>query len=121
MPKLSDAPGAAGVAPGVDLAGVIDDLLRSGEEEDDEKDDATTRADASSDGTRGDGDGDSTEAKAEAEAPKIERREALYAVTGHTVWLGGISADDTRILCDGANNIALMYDYSEDPDGDGDV
>ena len=71
--------------------------------------------------TRGDGDGDSTEAKAEAEAPKIERREALYAVTGHTVWLGGISADDTRILCDGANNIALMYDYSEDPDGDGDV
>ena len=105
----------------MDLAGVIDDLLRSGEEEDDEKDDATTRADASSDGTRGDGDGDSTEAKAEAEAPKIERREALYAVTGHTVWLGGISADDTRILCDGANNIALMYDYSEDPDGDGDV
>ena len=121
MPKLSDAPGAAGVAPGVDLAGVIDDLLRSGEEEDDEKDDATTRADASSDGTRGDGDGDSTEAKAEAEAPKIERREALYAVTGHTVWLGGISADDTRILCDGANNIALMYDYSEDPVGAGDV
>ena len=42
-------------------------------------------------------------------------------MTGHTVWLGGISADDTRILCDGANNIALMYDYSEDPDGDGDV
>lgn len=122
MPRLSDAPGAAGVAPGVDLAGVIDDLLRSGEDEaEEEKDEETTREDGTPDGTRGDGDGDATETKAETEAPKIERREALYAVTGHTVWLGGISADDTRILCDGANNIALMYDYSEDPDGDGDV
>ena len=50
-----------------------------------------------------------------------DSREALYAVTGHTVWLGGVAADDVRILCDGANNVALMYDFSEDPDGDGDI
>lgn len=56
-----------------------------------------------------------------AAPPVVERREALYAVTGHTVWLGGLTCDDTRILCDGANNIAMMYDYSDDPDGDGDI
>ena len=42
-------------------------------------------------------------------------------MTGHTVWLGGVSCDETRIMCDGANNIAMMYDYSDDPDGDGDI
>ena len=28
---------------------------------------------------------------------------------------------ERRILVDGANNVAMMYDFSEDPDGDGDV
>ena len=42
-------------------------------------------------------------------------------MTGHTVWLGGVVADETRILCDGANNVAICYDFSEDPDGDGDI
>lgn len=108
MPRLSTEPGAPGTDVGVDLAGVIDDLLR------------------------GEGEGEGREDKSNAKEkekeknPKpspfvAERREALYAVTGHTVWLGSVSADETRILCDGSNNVAMCYDFSEDPDGDGDV
>ena len=51
----------------------------------------------------------------------VKKSECLYAVTGHTVWLGGVQADETRIICDGANNIAMCYDFSEDPDDDGDI
>ena len=57
----------------------------------------------------------------EASSPLPERREALYAVTGHTVWLGDVCADEERILCDGANNVTICYDFTEDPDGDGEI
>ena len=42
-------------------------------------------------------------------------------MTGHTVWLGDVCADDTRIVCDGANNVTICYDFTEDPDGDGEI
>ena len=51
----------------------------------------------------------------------VKKSECLYAVTGHTVWLGSVQADETRILCDGANNIAMCYDFSDDPDDNGDI
>ena len=51
----------------------------------------------------------------------VKKSECLYAVTGHTVWLGSVQADETRIVCDGANNIAMCYDFSDDPDDNGDI
>jgi len=51
---------------------------------------------------------------------KAIRRDARYAVLGHTIWLGGTYADDDRIICDGANNVLLEYDFSSTPD-DGDA
>ena len=51
----------------------------------------------------------------------MKKSECLYAVTGHTVWLGSVQADETRIVCDGANNIAMCYDFSDDPDDNGDI
>ena len=52
---------------------------------------------------------------------EVKKSECLYAVTGHTVWLGSVQADETRIVCDGANNIAMCYDFSDDPDDNGDI
>ena len=51
---------------------------------------------------------------------KTIRRDARYAVLGHTIWLGGTYADEKRIICDGANNVLLEYDFSSTPD-DGDA
>ena len=108
MPRLSGD--GAGTDPGVDLAGVIDDILRGdgGDDGEDAKEKSDDTIDEASENRL-------------STPPPTERREALYAVTGHTVWLGGVVADETRILCDGANNVAICYDFSEDPDGDGDI
>lgn len=46
---------------------------------------------------------------------KAVRRDARYAVLGHTIWLGGTYADAERIICDGANNVLLEYDFSNAP------
>jgi|AntAceMinimDraft_12_1070368.scaffolds.fasta_scaffold38404_2 hypothetical protein len=141
MPRLSSRGRGAGYGfgYGVDSAGVIDDLLpgtaagtRGGEGggggDSDEGDGG--KGDTEGDADTGVGGSDSSGSTAgsawpddpavdEDPAPLVERREALYAVTGHTVWLGGISCDETRILCDGANNIGIMYDFSDHPDADG--
>jgi hypothetical protein len=104
MPRLSTRGDAPGSDLGVDLAGVVDDARRPRDE-------------------NGDGDAEKSEDTFDArerDAPP-ERREALYAVTGHTVWLGGVCADEERILCDGANNVAMCYDFTEDPDGEGEI
>ena len=42
-------------------------------------------------------------------------------MTGHTVWLGDVCADDERIVCDGANNVTICYDFTETPTGTGDM
>jgi len=47
---------------------------------------------------------------------KTVRRDARYAVLGHTVWLGSTYADAERIICDGANNVLLEYDFSSPTD-----
>ena len=47
---------------------------------------------------------------------KAIRRDARYAVLGHTVWLGSTYADSERIICDGANNVLLEYDFSTPTD-----
>lgn len=44
------------------------------------------------------------------------RRDARYAVLGHTVWLGSTYADADRIICDGANNVLLEYDFTAKTD-----
>ena len=62
-----------------------------------------------------------TRTERSAAAAATEETECLYAVTGHTVWLGSVQADETRIVCDGANNIAMCYDFSDDPDDNGDI
>ena len=47
---------------------------------------------------------------------KTIRRDARYAVLGHTVWLGSTYADADRIICDGANNVLLEYDFTAQAD-----
>jgi hypothetical protein len=47
---------------------------------------------------------------------KTIRRDARYAVLGHTVWLGSTYADAERIICDGANNVLLEYDFTAQAD-----
>lgn len=47
---------------------------------------------------------------------KTVRRDARYAVLGHTMWLGSTYADAERIICDGANNVLLEYDFSSPTD-----
>ena len=47
---------------------------------------------------------------------KTVRRDARYAVLGHTMWLGSTYADAERIICDGANNVLLEYDFSSPAD-----
>ena len=128
MPRLSDAPGARGAEPGTDLAGVIDDIpLGPGPESEagargsGSGDDAYDAYDASGSGSGPGGPSSSAEEAEAAPPPAPERREALYAVTGHTVWLGDVCADDERIVCDGANNVTICYDFTEDPDGDGEI
>lgn len=127
MPKLSDAPGARGADLGTDLAGVIDDILRgpAGPETSDERGSGSDGSSSSPMNASDASDAsDASSAKANenaAPAPLPERREALYAVTGHTVWLGDVCADEERILCDGANNVTICYDFTEDPDGDGEI
>ena len=126
MPRLSDAPGARGAEPGTDLAGVIDDVPLGPESEADARgsgsgDDAYDAYDASGSGSGPGGPSSSAEEADAAPPPAPERREALYAVTGHTVWLGDVCADDERIVCDGANNVTICYDFTEDPDGDGEI
>ena len=61
------------------------------------------------------------EERGDASGGDVKKSECLYAVTGHTVWLGSVQADETRIVCDGANNIAMCYDFSDDPDDNGDI
>ena len=123
MPRLSDAPGARR-RPGTDS--VIDDIpLGPGpsRRRARDRDPATTRTTRTTRRARPGPGGPSSSAE-EAEAappPAPERREALYAVTGHTVWLGDVCADDERIVCDGANNVTICYDFTEDPDGDGEI
>jgi hypothetical protein len=51
---------------------------------------------------------------------KTIRRDARYAVLGHTIWLGGVYADAERIVCDGANNVLLEYDFTATADDDDD-
>eukprot|EP00227_Mantoniella_beaufortii_P020214 CAMPEP_0197580254 /NCGR_PEP_ID=MMETSP1326-20131121/4088_1 /TAXON_ID=1155430 /ORGANISM="Genus nov. species nov., Strain RCC2288" /LENGTH=692 /DNA_ID=CAMNT_0043143955 /DNA_START=95 /DNA_END=2173 /DNA_ORIENTATION=- len=51
-----------------------------------------------------------------AKEPFVERQEALYAVTGHSAWLSAVQSDDTHILCDGAHNIAMLYDFAATSD-----
>ena len=126
MPRLSDAPGARGAEPGTDLAGVIDDIPLGPESEAGARgsgsgDDAYDAYDASGSGSGPGGLSSSAEEADAAPPPAPERREALYAVTGHTVWLGDVCADDERIVCDGANNVTICYDFTEDPDGDGEI
>ena len=125
MPKLSDAPGARGADAGVDLAGVIDDILRGSPNSETSDDFGSGTAGSSSDAGNDAGNDASESAKENdaesASSPLPERREALYAVTGHTVWLGDVCADEERILCDGANNVTICYDFTEDPDGDGEI
>ena len=129
MPRLSDAPGARGAEPGTDLAGVIDDIPLGPESEagargsgsGDDAYDAYDAYDASGSGSGPGGLSSSAEEADAAPPPAPERREALYAVTGHTVWLGDVCADDERIVCDGANNVTICYDFTEDPDGDGEI
>ena len=126
MPRLSDAPGARGAEPGTDLAGVIDDIPLGPESEAGARgsgsgDDAYDAYDASGSGSGPGGPSSSAEEADAAPPPAPERREALYAVTGHTVWLGDVCADDERIVCDGANNVTICYDFTEDPDGDGEI
>ena len=125
MPRLSDAPGAPGAEAGTDLAGVIDDLprgppLNPGPERPPGRGDDTSESGSA--GSSSSASAFSAEEKdAAAPPPSPERREALYAVTGHTVWLGDVCADDERIVCDGANNVTICYDFTEDPDGDGEI
>jgi hypothetical protein len=125
MPKLSDAPGARGADAGVDLAGVIDDILRGSPNSETSDERGSGTAGSSSDAGNDAGNDASESLKEndaeEASSPLPERREALYAVTGHTVWLGDVCADEERILCDGANNVTICYDFTEDPDGDGEI
>ena len=129
MPRLSDAPGARGAEPGTDLAGVVDDIPLGPESEagargsgsGDDAYDAYDAYDASGSGSGPGGPSSSAEEADAAPPPAPERREALYAVTGHTVWLGDVCADDERIVCDGANNVTICYDFTEDPDGDGEI
>jgi WD40 repeat protein len=126
MPRLSDAPGARGAEPGTDLAGVIDDIPLGPESDAGARgsgsgDDAYDAYDASGSGSGPGGLSSSAEEADAAPPPAPERREALYAVTGHTVWLGDVCADDERIVCDGANNVTICYDFTEDPDGDGEI
>jgi hypothetical protein len=128
MPKLSDAPGARGADAGVDLAGVIDDILRGApvSETSDERGSGTAGSSSDASDAGNDAGNDASESAKEndaesASSPLPERREALYAVTGHTVWLGDVCADEERILCDGANNVTICYDFTEDPDGDGEI
>lgn len=52
---------------------------------------------------------------------KTIRRDARYAVLGHTIWLGGVYADSERIICDGANNVLLEYDFTTTADDDDDA
>ena len=125
MPRLSDAPGAPGAEAGTALAGVIDDLprgppLNPGPERPPGRGDDTSESGSA--GSSSSASAFSAEEKdAAAPPPSPERREALYAVTGHTVWLGDVCADDERIVCDGANNVTICYDFTEDPDGDGEI
>ena len=131
MPRLSDAPGARGAEPGTDLAGVIDDIppgpgpeSEAGARGSGSGDDAYDAYDAYDASGSGSGPGGLSSSAEEADAappPAPERRGALYAVTGHTVWLGDVCADDERIVCDGANNVTICYDFTEDPDGDGEI
>lgn len=128
MPKLSDAPGARGADAGVDLAGVIDDILRGAPVSETSAERGSGTAGSSSDASDAGNDAGNDASESvkendaeEASSPLPERREALYAVTGHTVWLGDVCADEERIVCDGANNVTICYDFTEDPDGDGEI
>ena len=123
MPKLSDAPGAAGVAPGVDLAGsstiscararrrMTRRTTRRGERRVIRQDARRRRWRRRLD--RGEGGGGGAENRA--------ARGVVRGDGAHGVARGHQRGRHAQILCDGANNIAPMYDYSEDPDGDGDV
>ena len=133
MPRLSDAPGAPGAEAGTDLAGVVDDAPRGpprGQDPSGERGPERGPEPSESESESGSAGGsassasafeDAEEKAAAAPPPSPERREALYAGTGHTVWLGDVCADDERIVCDGANNVTICYDFTEDPDGDGEI
>ena len=35
----------------------------------------------------------------------------LYAISGHTAYMGSVQFDGGRLICDGTNNAVLLHDF----------